>query len=67
MPVMTLPDLPTGWEAFLLARRGLSPTGTRIRLSRADEEEVERLAERYHISKAEVIRILVHHALRTKK
>lgn len=64
MLVMSPPDLPKGWEAFLNAQRRLSEYGTRVRFGEADEEAIEELAKRYSISKAQVVRILVHKALR---
>lgn len=56
--------LPENWENFLVATRGLAENGFSVRFGEADGEAIEELAERYDISRAAVVRILVHKALR---
>lgn len=63
--VKAIPDLPEGWEGMLSSSRRLSFEGTRVRFGEEDENTIQALAERYEISKAMVIRILVHAALKS--
>jgi hypothetical protein len=59
-----VPDLPKDWEGMLSSSRRLSFEGTRVRFGEEDENAIQMISIRYGISKAMVIRILVHKALK---
>lgn len=57
------PELPGDWQVMLQSMRRLSENGTNVRFGEEDERIICDLSERYSISKALVVRILVHQAL----
>lgn len=59
-----IPDLPAAWFAAMGKAGQLSENAFPFRPHETDDDAIRGLAERYNLSRANIVRILVHAALK---
>jgi hypothetical protein len=61
-----IPELPHNWQVMLAETQRFTCNGTRVRMGRQDDSILDQMADKYGLSKASIIRILVHAGLRRR-